>query len=167
MVARPCRDSRRCRTGSPASGLRCRGPAQPLGMQNTAGPCLWGLRVLLEVVRQVATSDPPNGPDLPQARASPSPAQDVAALRDPAALLVQAGTPLSRHKGHAGRARYFVQATSLVSDFRKKGTFLRVSALTKQQGSLFKTPWVSGSDTPIACLTTEHTLTLSNKTHLY
>lgn len=44
-------------SGSVVLGLQCRGP-EPVGMQTTAGPCLWGLRVPVKVVRQVAMSPP-------------------------------------------------------------------------------------------------------------
>lgn len=55
--------------------------------------------------------------------------------------------------------------------FREKGTFLRVSLLTnvcsEKQGSLFKTPWFLGSDTPTSHVTTEQALTLSSENSIH
>lgn len=99
-------------SGSLVLGLRCRGPLQPVGTQITAGPCLWGLRLLVKAVRQVAM--PPSTLDQIYIKH-----EHLCPL-----LLLQAGTALSGHKGYPGQGQYFIQDTCLVSilipDSRKR-----------------------------------------------
>lgn len=71
-------------------GLRCRGPLQPVVTQITAGPCHWGLRLLVKALRQVAWPPPSTLDQVHKKHEHLDPL-----------LLLQAGTPLSGHKGYS------------------------------------------------------------------